>query len=239
MRIALGLFLAVAAFAQPKFDAASVKPNLLNDRIVTIDPDPGGHFAARGYTLKLLIQYAYSVKGYQISGGPGWLDDDRYDIVARGADNTTPAQLKQMMQALLADRFALRLHPVQREMPGFELTVANGGSKMQVSSVSQENDQMTRDESHALVAKGISMPSFAKVVGAYVSKPVVDKTGLTGFYEFKMLWTERADQVPDASADPGMSILEALRDQLGLKLMAKRVNAEILMIDGAEKASAN
>ena len=242
VRILLVLFLAAtAAFAQPKFDAASVKPNLLDDHIVAIDPGPGGHFAARGYTLKLLIQYAYNVKGWQISGGPGWLDDDRYDVTARGADDATPAQLRQMLQALLADRFALRVHTVEREMPGFELTVANGGPKMKRSSATQDNDQMMHEQSgkHALVANGISMASFAKIVGAYVSKPVVDKTGLTGLYEFKVLWTERADQVPDASADPGVSILEALRDQLGLKLKSKRVPAEVIVIDGAEKASGN
>jgi hypothetical protein len=85
----LACALTATAFAQStvslQFDAASVRPNTLNDRIVTIAPGPGGRFAARGYSLKLLIQHAYGIKGYQVIGGPSWLDADRWDVTARGA----------------------------------------------------------------------------------------------------------------------------------------------------------
>src|SRR5215471_1939702 len=69
--------------APMEFEVASLKQNTLDDRIVTIDVGPGGRFAARGYTLKLLIQRAFGIKGFQIAGGPSWLDVDRYDVVAR------------------------------------------------------------------------------------------------------------------------------------------------------------
>jgi hypothetical protein len=78
---------AVPAPAQVKtpleFDVAALRPNKLDDRIVTIDVGPGGRFAARGYTLKLLTQHAFGMKGFQIAGGPSWLEVDRYDVVAR------------------------------------------------------------------------------------------------------------------------------------------------------------
>jgi uncharacterized protein (TIGR03435 family) len=244
MRI-MFIFLAMtAASAQTgtplRFDAASVKPNTLDDHIVRIERGPGGHFSAHGYTLKLLIQEAYEVKGFQIPGGPAWLDVDRYDIAARGRADATRAQLTLMLQSLLTERFVLRIHKVEKEMPGFELSVASGGPKLRTSSATEENAVMTRDWD-ALVANGITMASFAKVVGAYVSKPVADRTGLTGLYDFRISWTERADQVPDQTSaeQPGVSLISALKDQLGLKVTAKRVSAEIIVIDSVEKASPN
>jgi uncharacterized protein (TIGR03435 family) len=237
MRVFFCFLLAVAAFGQqPAFDAASVKPNKLEDRIVTIDVGPGGRFVARGYTLKLLIQQAYEIKGFQILGGAGWLDTDRYDVQARGRANATRHEVNQMLQKLLADRFALRLHPIQKQMPGFELEVAGDHSKLTPSKASEEAPTMRRDAKGALVADGLSMPAFAKVVGAYVSKPMVDKTRLPGLYDFRIRWTERADQLSDS--EPGsISLITALRDQLGLKLISKRVTADLLQIDSASKAT--
>jgi len=239
MRVFFCFLAAMAAFGQPlAFDAASVKPNKLDDRIVTIDVGPGGRFAARGYTLKLLIQQAYEVKGFQILGEPGWLDTDRYDVEARGRANATRHEVNQMLQKLLADRFALKLRPVQKEMQGFELEVAGDQSKLTVSKATEEAATMRRDAKGALVADGFSMPAFAKVVGAYVSKPVVDRTGLPGLYDFRIRWTERADQLSD-SEPGGISLMTALRDQLGLKLVSKRVTADLLQIDSASKATAD
>jgi uncharacterized protein (TIGR03435 family) len=237
MRVFFCLLVAVTAFGQSlTFDAASVKPNKLDDRIVTIDVGPGGRFAARGYTLKLLIQQAYEIKGFQILDGPGWLDTDRYDVQARGRANATRHEVNKMLQKLLADRFRLRLHPIQKEMPGFELEVAGDHSKLTPSKASEEAATMRRDAKGALVADGFSMAAFAKVVSAHVSKPVMDKTGLPGLYDFRIHWTERADQLSD-SAPGSISLITALRDQLGLKLVSKRVTADLVQIDSASKAT--
>lgn len=239
MRLFLFALLATTSLAQAlRFDVASVRPNTLDDRIVTIDPGPNGRFSARGYSLKLLIQHAYTVKGFQIGGGPGWLDVDRYDILARGRSDATPEQLRLMLRALLEERFALRVHRIQKEMPGFELSVTGAQSKLKPSGASNENADMRRDATGALVANGISMPAFATIVSAYLAKPVVDKTRLPGLYDFRILWTERADQVPDAEST-GVSLISALRDQLGLKLTSKRVTAEVIVIDRAAKATPN
>jgi uncharacterized protein (TIGR03435 family) len=237
MRVFFCLLIAATAFGQPlAFDAASVKPNKLDDHIVTIDVGPGGRFAARGYTLKLLIQQAYEIKGFQILGGPGWLDTDRYDVRARGRANATRHEVNQMLQKLLADRFALRLHPVQREMQGFALEVAGDGVKLAPSQATEEIPNSHHDQQGYLVGTGYSMRSFATIVGAYVSKPVVDQTGLSGLYDFRVRWTERADQLSDS--EPGsISLITALRDQLGLKLVSKRVPADLVQIDNASKAT--
>jgi uncharacterized protein (TIGR03435 family) len=238
MRVFFCFLFAVAAFGQPlRFDAASVKPNKLDDRIVTLDAGPGGRFAARGYTLKLLIQQAYEIKGFQILGGPGWLDEDRYDVEARGKANATRHEVNQMLRQLLAERFALQLHPVQKQMQGFALKVAGDAARMTPSKATNEAATMRRDAKGALVADGLSMPAFAKAVGAYVSKPVVDQTGLPGLYDFRIRWTERADQLSGAEQPDNISLITALRDQLGLKLVSKRVTANLVQIDRASKAT--
>jgi uncharacterized protein (TIGR03435 family) len=237
MRVFFCFLFSAIAFGQPlRFDAASVKPNKLDDHIVTIDVGPGGRFAARGYTLKLLIQQAYEIKGFQILGGPGWLDTDRYDVSGRGQAKATRHEVNQMLQALLADRFGLKLHPVQKEMQGFALEVAGGQAKLTPSKATEEAATMRRDQKGALISDGLSMPAFAKIVGAYVSKPVVDKTGLPGLYDFRIRWTERADQLSE-SEPGGISLITALRDQLGLKLVSKRVPADLVQIDTASKAT--
>ncbi len=239
MRVFFFLLAAVSAFAQPlTFDAASVKPNKLDDRIVTIDVGPGGRFAARGYTLKLLIQQAYEMKGFQILGGPGWLDTDRYDVQARGRANASRHEVNQMLQKLLADRFALKVRPVQKEMQGFALELAGDAAKLQPSQATEETPNSRHDAKGYLVGTGYSMRSFATIVGAYVAKPVVDNTGMKGLYDFRIRWTERADQLSE-SEPGGISLITALRDQLGLKLVSKRVTAELLQIDSASKATAD
>src|SRR3977135_16702 len=107
----IGFIAAAAAFAQmqapTEFEVASVRPNTANDRIVTIDVGPGGRFAARGYTLVLLMQRAYGVMDWNVTGGPGWIRADRYDVSAKAiiAGNLTEAQLRPDRQGLRADTF--------------------------------------------------------------------------------------------------------------------------------------
>ena len=244
------LFLLLASAAVPtpaqdktplEFEAASVRPNTLDDRIITIDVGPGGRFAARGYTLQLLIQRAFGMKGFQIAGGPSWLDVDRYDVVARApvgvVGDLTEDQLRPMLQALLIDRFGIRFHRVSKEMSGFALTVS-GRSKLKPSAMTEEQSERTvRRRGGALVGEGVTTRTLATILGSYLFRPVADETGLKGLYDFEIAWTGRADQVtpePD-----GVSLITALREQLGLRLTPKTVAAETIVIDSAEKASPN
>lgn len=244
----LFLLLASAAIPAPaqvktplKFEVASLRPNTLDDRIVTIDVGPGGKFAARGYTLKLLIQRAFGMKGFQIAGGPSWLDVDRYDVLARApvvvVGDLTEEQLQPMLQALLIDRFGLRFHKVSKEMSGFALIVI-GRSKLKPSARTEEQSERTvRRRGAALVGEGVTTRTLATIFGSYLSRPVADETGLKGLYDFEVAWNERADQVtPEPN---GVSLITALREQLGLRLTPKRVAVETIVIDSAETASPN
>src|SRR6202158_2177599 len=134
-RSLIGVIASATAFAKPppptEFEVASVRPNTANDRIVTISVGPGGRFAARGYTLVLLIQRAYGVMDWNVSGGPGWIREDRFDVTAKAnvAGNLTEQQLQSMLQGLLAERFKLKLHRSSKEISGYALAIAKGGPK--------------------------------------------------------------------------------------------------------------
>src|SRR6202165_2948191 len=106
MRSLIAFLAAAGAFSQvqapTEFEVASVRPNTANDRIVTINVGPGGRFACRGYTLVLLMQRAYGVMDWNVSGGPGWIRTDRYDVAANAsvAGNLTERQLRPMLVGL-------------------------------------------------------------------------------------------------------------------------------------------
>src|SRR5438128_10652358 len=120
----IGVVAAAAAFAQvqppAEFEVASIRPNKADDRIVTVNVGPGGVFAATGYTLVLLMQRAYGVMDWNVSGGPGWIRTDRFDVAARAnvQGDLTEAALQPMLAKLLADRFRLTLHRSSAQTAG-------------------------------------------------------------------------------------------------------------------------
>ena len=245
-RIGVSL-IAVAAFSQvqapTEFEVASIRPNTANDRIVTISVGPGGRFTARGYTLVLLMQRAYGVMDWNVSGGPGWIREDRWDVAAKAkvAGDLTEAQLKPMLQRMLAERFNLKLHEGSKEMSGYALVVRRGGPKLKAAADGQEHADTFRMNATGLSGQGIKMADFARFVGGKLGLVVVDKTGLTGVYDFKIDWPEETDQSP--GVDPREAyrsvVFAALEDQLGLKLAVQKVAVQMLVIDSVEKASRN
>ncbi len=240
----------LAAQAPTEFDVASIKPNNLNDRIVTIKIGPGGKFTARGYTLQLLIQHAYGVLGFQISAGPSWLDSDRYNVSAKVTmeGNLTERQLRPLLQKLLAERFHLRVQQGAKEMAGYALAVARGGPKMQADADGEEHPDTIRMSGIGFRGQGITTEMLARIVQSVLGFPVVDKTGLKGVYDLQVNWTEQYTRsLPDidpgdtgrASEPAGSTIFTALNDRLGLKLTAQKVTVPTIVIEHAEKATEN
>jgi bla regulator protein BlaR1 len=247
MRSLIGVIAAAAAFSQvqapTEFEVASIRPNKADDRIVTINVGPGGRFAARGYTLVLLMQRAYGVMDWNVSGGPGWIRTDRYDVTATAnvAGNLTEGQLRPMLQILLAERFKLKLHQTSKEMPGYALVVGKHGPKVKASADGEEHADTFRMNRTGLSGQGISMENFARYVGGKLGLVAVDMTGLKAVYDFKVEWTEDPEQLP--GADPRdawrSAVFAALQDQLGLKLAPQKIVVRMLVIDSVEKASEN
>ena len=240
------LLVTAAAFTQAQvpteFEVASVKPNLADDRLVTIRVGPGGVFVATGYTLVLLMQRAYGVMDWNVTGGPGWIRTDRFDVAAKAnvQGDLTEAALQPMLAKLLADRFKLMLHHSSTQTSGYALEVAKGGPKLKPSADAEEHRDSFRLSRVGLSGEGISMRDFARFFGGKLGVIVVDETALQGLYDFKVDW--RIDAVRPG-AEPGEPLREAAFDavqtQLGLKIVPKKVTVELLVIDHAEKASAS
>src|SRR5580700_3687152 len=127
----LFLGLSVGAVAQPRleFEAATIKPTAPDARGTVIVMPPGGRLEIVNMSLKAMIENAYSIQPFQISGGPGWLDSDRYDISARAGTALKREDILLMFQSLLADRFRVGVRREIKQLPIYALVMARKDKK--------------------------------------------------------------------------------------------------------------
>ncbi len=119
-----------ALAADPAFEAVSIKPNVTASDRVDFGPPAGARFTATNVSLRMLIMRAYKAKNFEVSGGPGWMNSDRYDVAASAAEKISEAQFKLMLQSLLADRFQVRVHRETKQMPVYVLLPAKKGTRL-------------------------------------------------------------------------------------------------------------
>lgn len=245
------------ATVTPEFDAASIKPAKPGDmRGSTFNFTSGGGLAVTNGTLKDLVESAYDVRDFQIIGGAGWVDSDRYDVTAKSAHGdpgttTGITETRQRLQALLSQRFMLRVHRETRELPVYALVVGRNGSKLVSAENPTTHDGARRGiqrECGRMTGTSASIADLTVALSRQLGRPVVDRTGFTGRYDFQVSWMpdsgpcavpaggEGAGAV--ASSD-GPSLFTALQEQLGLKLESTKGPVEVIVIDSAEKASEN
>ncbi len=247
------VFDASRAFAQaPAFEVATVKPTPPDwDGGKVIRMESADRFAARNYTLKALLGAAYNLTPSAISGGPGWIETDGYDILAKTPGEARPSldQQMAMLRSLLADRFKLSFHREQKELSIYALTVAKNGPKLKDSAAPP--DQLPVLTNHifpdhvSLPGRNATMAQLASVLQrAVADRPVIDKTGLAGEYDFDLEWTADETQfggqirgTPAQPTRPGL--FAAMQEQLGLRLEATRSPVDVLVIDRVERPSAN
>jgi uncharacterized protein (TIGR03435 family) len=232
--------LAMAAFAraQESFDVASIKPH---PGVITIAADPwvkGNRVTATASTLLDLIESAYHARRDQIVGAPGWVDSDHYDLEAvAGTSTITTDQMRRMLQALLADRFQLRVHHETKEVPMFALVVDKKGAKLKESLPDEPpKGRITGDGSgmHMEVAKGTMAQLAGRLSSNGAGHPVMDKTGLTGIYSYKLEW------VNAPGSDSELPILPvALQEQLGLKLEPTKGTSDMIVVEHVARPAAN
>ncbi len=244
----LTLVLAGIASAQPAFEVASVKPASPDATGVRINTQQG-KLTMANVPLRLCIQWAYQVQPFQISGGPGWLGTDKYDIVAKAEKPVPNDQMRLMLQTLLAERFKLTVHREMKESVEYALVVAKGGSKLHAAK-GDEGSQMEGGRGE-LVARGIALTMLARELSRTLGRTVKEETGLNGQFDFTLKWApevgmpmgmkeEARMAVEPVASDPaGPSIFTAVQEQLGLKLESRKAMVEGLVIDRAEKASEN
>ena len=229
----------------PGFEVASIKPSKPGTRGYSIQPLPG-RLTASNTTLKMLIAAAYRVYDFQVSGGPKWLDSDRYDIEGKAQGETSPtkAQLMVMLQKLLADRFSLEFHRETKVLPVYSLEVAKGGPKFQQSKDPEGTPYFRLFQRRQITAQRAPLAFLVETLSQLLGRPALDNTGLTGVFDFKLEWTPDEIQVRSTDTPPPTdenvpSLTAALQEQMGLKLVSQKGPVEMLVVDGAAKASEN
>lgn len=286
----LALFLATAlivpmARAQapqmslPEFEAATIKKSDPANLRQGLGFQPGGRFVATGVTARLLIAAAYGtpqpLPPFLVLGGPDWVDKDRFDLVAKaGGDpamgpNGPPPILFQMIQTLLAQRFALKAHRETRDLPIYELRVVNGKPRAGLKPSTFDCSQLMsaarggapppvgpdgnpvfcglRLSPAGMQGGSASMDILANSLSRGVNRPVRNQTGLTGNFDFQLQFSTESMQLPPGAQKPdvpqsgsdGPSIFTALQEQLGLKLESTRGPVEVLVVDGIDRPTEN
>jgi uncharacterized protein (TIGR03435 family) len=281
-----GLALAISVgFSQPqtgtvaraKFEVVSVKPCRADigpeTRIGGGNSSPG-RLNIECQTMMGLVRMAYVVfadgrhigrGSVPISGGPAWTNSERYTIDAKPEAVQSQEMMRgPMLQAILEDRFHLKVHRETREIPVYALTVAKGGLKLKAFQngscvpIDFLNLQMSTLENLApdvhycrnagseeggivtYEAQGTSLDEFSKIVFGSLDRPVVNKTGVAGLFDVRLEYApERADPGAGAADPAGPSIFTALQQQLGLKLEPAKGPGEFLVIDSVERPSGN
>jgi uncharacterized protein (TIGR03435 family) len=239
----------------PVFDVSTIKPSKAdNDRSSSLTTDHGT-YSAENITIRRLLPLAFGVRPDLIFGLPPWAENARFDISAKVVDADekvlaalTREQHRVMMQALLADRFQLKCHMETRTLPVYELVVDKSGVKFKESPPSAAGGRsgisMRSGSAHSneLTAISSRIAGFANVLSDNLHRAVIDKTGLTGKYDFDLKWARDDDSVSsnsDAATDAGPSIFTAMVEQLGLKLQPAKGPVEVLVVDHVEQPTEN
>jgi len=227
-----------------RFDVASIRPALPESRGSTIN-NARNIFEIRNFTIRSLIQYAYSIHTAQLIGGPDWTGSERFDINAKSdhvqeneADpkrmSTRDQRGRSGVRALLEDRFQLKLRQESREIPVYSMTIDKGVHKLTPSASGAGRYSTTRNNNNRiLMVEGLSTKGIAEALNT-LERPVVDETGLDGLWDFNMTWSDSLDN--DGSAP---SLFTALREQTGLRLTAKKGVATTYVIEKVERPSEN
>jgi uncharacterized protein (TIGR03435 family) len=248
------------AGAAPSFEVSAVKVSKA-DESGSNSMLKDGRFTASNTTLKTLIAYqGYSVPASRILGGPKWLETQRFDMDAKMDEEAATRLLalppeerrKQtlaMFQKFLADRFKLAVHWESRELPVYALVLSKKGSALR-KTTEPEGQTGSSAGNGTLKTTGQTLPQLAdtltRELARELGRPVIDKTGVTGRYDFELKWTPAEGERPladekgmDGIADAGTSIFTAMQEQMGLKLESAKSAVPVLVIDHAEMPAEN
>jgi len=260
------LTLVGAAQQAPRFEVASVKPNQGSSGISTWGLLPSGRFVATNSQLRSLIVNAYGTLHERLLGGPDWIDSDRFDILASAPAGTSDNTMLTMLQTLLADRFKLVLRREAREMAVYSLVIAQSDGRID-KALLPVDCKASHTESKVVVGKGaapacsylitrqpgtgmvtyqsggVSLNELANTLSRRVGRPVINRTGLAGEFQFELSWLQDLQggpaAAPAASPNDGPTLFTALQEQLGLKLESSRGPVDFLVIESVERPTPN
>jgi uncharacterized protein (TIGR03435 family) len=211
-----------------------------------------------------MILYAWGIKPFQLSGAKGWIESQRYDVIAKPEAKPKDTDIKPMLRSLLAERFGLVVHSETKELPVYALAMAKPGNlgpgllEFQEGSCTEFDPTMppapptpgkppalpcgrVRSGRTGIVGVGVRVADLIDRIAQLLGRTVLDETGLTGKYDIDLQWPAPPASSPDARtrSEDGSPIFGALREQLGLRLESKKGAVEILVIDKATKPTEN
>jgi uncharacterized protein (TIGR03435 family) len=237
----------MAAGIDPGIVTATITPSRseVPDRSITVRM---GRLLATNITLSDLITNAYEIHPRQLIGAPAWVDKDKFDISAKysGEGEPSPSQFQSLVRKLLAERFKLSLHHDKKELQVFALSKTQAEPKLAISSADPNHlPEMSFQYLGKLNVRSGSMQDFAAVMQAGVlDRPVINRTGLTGRYDFTLDWTPDESQFramgaviphPAGGINHQPPLTAAIQGQLGLKLDSTMASVEVFVIDHVEK----
>jgi uncharacterized protein (TIGR03435 family) len=258
---ALGCFAAAAlllrtAAAQDAFEVAFVKPaDPISNPVVGFRAYPGGRVVVTNNTLKMVIAESYGVPLNRVTGGPPWADEDLYNITAKPPSGSVAAafmppqayafpspELLSMMRTLVSDRFNVRLHRETCQWAVLALVVGKGTPKLELARdpTSPPREPRRKEQNEW---RSITMQRLAARLEAHYHRTVLDRTGLTGTYDFNLSYDPQVRDTIDSPEAPidatGTSFKTALETQIGLRLQETKAPVEVLVIDQAKRPTAN
>ncbi len=234
MRMTALFVLALSLAGQPRaeFEVASIKPSNAPEGSSTWNTAQG-NMRMLNFSVRRIILTAYQLSDAQLIGGPKWIDSERYDINARPPGPVNTNMLLEMTQSLLADRFKLKFHRERRDVAGYALVIAKGGMKIQ--PIADEGQASSNGSNAKIEAKMIHMSKLGEMLTRELRVPVVDQTGAEGAFTFTLEWAPN-NAKPDSTLP---SLFTAIQETLGLKLEARKVAADVLVVESVEKPDEN
>ena len=263
--VAISALTSCLTFAQPtpkalEFEVVSIKPTGPDTHGSFLNIGKGDVFTTGNMGLRSVITFAYDLRNNQLIGGPGWLESDHYDITAKpphffadsepddfgkmseGQRKTHIDRLREMVRTMLAERIGLVVHHETKEETVYFLTVAKGGSKMKPVEAVQGQQQGMRGTGRGnMQGMAATMDMVANMLTGNTGHTVIDKTGLTGKYDWSLQWQpDSGNAGPDDPSQPaGPTIFTAVQEQLGLRLESAKGPVELTVIDQVKRPSEN
>ena len=237
----------MAADAAPTFEVATIKPSKPDQtRSVVV---MGNQLHTTGTSLADLMMFAYSIHSLQIVDGPAWVRSDKYDLVMQPdlPGRPSSAQMRSMLQKLLADRFQLTTHHASKELDVYAIVVAKHGPHLTPTTADAiaVNTATIGFDDGAMTFRNATVSEFASLLQRYVQLewPVIDHTHIAGKYDYKLSWTPDQSQFGGHSTFPfkadAPDLYAAMQEQLGLDLKPTKEPTDVLVIDGVSRPSDN
>jgi uncharacterized protein (TIGR03435 family) len=241
-RLLLAAVLGLGSLSAQSFEVASIRLHEGRAPHIGILPS-GARLTVTSVSVRGMIMYAYNLQDYEVTGGPAWAASEGWDITAKAEGELAVAtdQFKLMLQSLLADRFQLKFHRETKEIPVYVLAPGKNPPKLKENNDPAARSSMTLKSPSRAVTAIFTKSTMDQLVNQLLSheadRPVLNKTGLTGTYDFTLEWTPEGGPPGEIAANP--SAAAAVQEQLGLKLEPQKLPVEVLAIDHAEKPSEN